>query len=234
MLAVGYVLQRSVLARSLRGGELIPLLTTFGIAIALQNLLQEGFSTDPKNLGQYAGSVATGSWHITSQLAIPYMGVIVLLVAVGVLGGLQYMLSSTAFGREMRATAQDIDTAGLVGIPAASVYARATAIAIATAGLAGLFLGIRSGVNPTIGPSALIFAFEVVIIGGLGSLWGTLWGGVVLGVAQATGAYLLQHRFGLDWQLLTGHLVFFVVLLAPRLRLAYSHLSGLLPRKAVA
>ena len=128
MLAVGYALQRIVLARSLRGGELIPLLTTFGLAIVLQNGFQEVFSSDSRGIGA-SSTISTGSWTISSQLSIPYLGVLVLAVALAVLGGLQYVLSSTAFGREMRATAQDLDTAGLVGIPAAAVYARATAIA---------------------------------------------------------------------------------------------------------
>ena len=229
MLAVGYALQRTVLARSLRGGELIPLLTTFGIAIVLQNGFQEVFSSDSRGIGA-SGSISTGSWTITSQLSIPYLGVLVLAVALAVLGGLQYVLSSTGFGREMRATAQDLDTAGLVGIPAAAVYARATAIAIATAGIAGTFLGIRSTFDPHLGPTVLIFAFEAVIIGGLGSLWGTLYGGVVLGISQTLGA----HFFGPSWQVLTGHFVFLAFLVAPRVRLVLPWLTRLSSRKAAA
>ncbi len=222
MLAVGYALQRVVLARSLRGGTLVPLLTTFGISIVLQNGFLQVFSPDVRALGSNAGSVATGSWRITSGLSIPYLGFVTLILAVAVLGGLQYVLSSTAFGREMRATAQDPDTAGLVGIPAASVYARATAIAVATAGVAGAFLAIRSSFGPGSGPTQLIFAFEAVIIGGLGSLWGTLIGGIVLGIAQTLGA-LIDPQYSI----VTGHLVFLAVLILPRFK-------PLVPRKAFA
>jgi branched-chain amino acid transport system permease protein len=228
--ATGYALQRGVLARSLRGGALVPLLTTFGISIVLQNGLLQVFSPDVRSLAGSTGGLATGSWEITSSLSIPYLGVVIMVVSVGVVGGLQHMLSSTTFGREMRATAQDPDAAGLVGIPAASVYARATAIAVATAGVAGAFLAIRSSVAPASGPSQLIFSFEAVIIGGLvgslvtgvGFLWGTLIGGVVLGIAQTLGA-LVDPQY----TILAGHLVFLVVLVAPRLKL-------LVPRKALA
>ena len=211
MLGLGYVLQRSVLARSLRSGPLVPLLTTFGISIVLQNGLLQIFSPDVRSLGASAGTASTGSWQLNSSLSIPYFGVILLAVALTVLGGLQYVLQRTGFGREMRATAQDPDTAALVGVPAGSVYARATAIAVATAGIAGAFLAIRASFDPSSGPTQLIFAFEAVVIGGLGSLWGTLVGGVVLGVAQTVGATIDPQ-----YSILAGHLVFLLVLLTPR------------------
>jgi branched-chain amino acid transport system permease protein len=219
MLVIGYALQRLVLARSLRGGVLVPLLTTFGLSIILQNGFLQVFSPDVRSLGSDAGSIATGSWQITADLTIPYLGVLVLAVSLAVLGGLQYVLSYTGFGREMRATAQDPDTAGLVGVPASSIYARATAIAVATAAIAGAFLAIRSSFGPASGPPQLIFAFEAVVIGGIGSLWGTFVGGVVLGISQTLGA-LIDPQYSI----LAGHLVFLAVLVAPRLRL-------LIPRK---
>ncbi|MEU9239719.1 branched-chain amino acid ABC transporter permease [Streptomyces shenzhenensis] len=211
MLALGYALQRTVLARSLRGGELTPLLTTFGLAIVLQNALLQIFSPDVRSLGPSVGSLATGSWRLADQLSIPYLGVLILAVAVTVLGGLQFVLRRTGFGREMRATAQDPDTAALVGVPAASVYARATAIAVAVAALAGTFLAIHSTFDASSGPTQLIFAFEAVVIGGLGSLWGTLAGGVVLGIAQTIGAHIDPQ-----YSILAGHLVFLVILASPR------------------
>jgi branched-chain amino acid transport system permease protein len=213
-LLVGYVLQVTLLARSLRAGELTPLLTTFGLAIVLQNALLQIFSPDVRSLGAAAGKVSIGSWRITDELSIPYLGVLMLVLAVVVLGGLQLMLQRTGFGREMRATAQDPDTAGLVGVPSSTVYARATAIAVATATIAGTFFGIHSNFVPSSGPTQLIFAFEAVVIGGLGSLWGTLVGGIVLGVAQAVGA-LIDPQYSI----LAGHLVFLIVLASPRARL---------------
>jgi branched-chain amino acid transport system permease protein len=211
MLAVGYVLQLTLLDRSLRGGPLVPLLTTFGLAIVIQNVLLQKFSPDVHSLGPEAGAITRASWRITSQLSIPVLGVVAMLVAVAVLGGLQFMLQRTGLGREMRATAQDPDTAGLVGINARAVYARATAIAVATATIAGTFLAIRSTFEPSSGSTQLIFAFEAVVIGGLGSLWGTLWGGIVLGVAQTVGSHIDPQYF-----ILSGHLVFLAVLLSPR------------------
>jgi branched-chain amino acid transport system permease protein len=210
MLVVGYLLHRTILARSLRGGPLTPLLTTFGLAIVLQNALLQAYSPDVRSLGGAAGVVATGSWRITGQLSVSYLGALILAVAVLVLGGLQLVLRRTAFGREMRATAQDADTAALVGVPSQAVYAKATAIAVATATLAGVFLAVRSTFDASSGPTQLIFAFEAVVIGGLGSLWGTLWGGMVLGVAQTVGATVDPQ-----YSLLAGHLVFLVVLASP-------------------
>ena len=211
MIAFGYALQRVVLTRALRGGALIPLLATFGLAIVIQNGLLQVFSADSRSLGSNVGFLATGSWRITPQLTIPVLGLVVLAVAVLVLGGLQLFLQRTGPGREMRATAQDADTAALVGVPASAVYARATAIAVATATLAGAFLAIRSTFTPGSGPTQLIFAFEAVVIGGLGSLWGTLGGGIVLGIAQTIGAQINPQ-----WSILLGHLVFLAILATPR------------------
>jgi branched-chain amino acid transport system permease protein len=170
MLAFGYVLQKVVLTRSLRSGALIPLLATFGLSIVIQNGLLQAFSADVRSLGGQAGPVATASWKISDQLSVPVLGLVVLATAVAVLGGLQLLLRNTGIGREMRATAQDADTAGLVGVPSSTVYARATAIAVGTATLAGTFLAIRSTFDASSGPTQLIFAFEAVVIGGLGSL----------------------------------------------------------------
>jgi branched-chain amino acid transport system permease protein len=214
MLIAGYALHAALIARSLRGGPLVPLLTTFGLAIVIQNALLQMFSPDVRSLGAAAGSITTSSWRINDALAISWFGVLVLVVAVLVLGGLELFLRRTGLGREMRATAQDADAAELVGIDARAVYARATAIAVATAGLAGAFLAIRSTFEPASGPTQLIFAYEAVVIGGFGSLWGTLLGGIVLGVAQTIGGHLDPQ-----YSTLAGHLVFLAVLASPRGRM---------------
>jgi branched-chain amino acid transport system permease protein len=212
MLVLGYLLQRTLLQRSLRSGVLVPLLTTFGLSIVIQNLLEQGFSPDVRSLGENAGSVATASWQITSKLSIPAIGALTLGVAIVIFGALQMFLSRTRAGRQMRATAQDPDTAELVGIDSRAVYARATAIAVAIAAIAGMFLAIRSSFFPYSGPDDLIFAFEAVVIGGLGSsLWGALLGGIVLGVAQTIGGQINP-----EYSVLAGHIVFLVVLASPR------------------
>ncbi len=211
MLALGYLLQRAILERSLRSGVLVPLLTTFGLAIVIQNLLLEQFSPDVRSLGSQAGRITTASWQITNQLSIPAIGALVLAVAVLILGGLQLYLSRTQSGRRMRATAQDPDTAELVGIDSRSVYAWGTAIAVGTAAIAGMFLAMRSTFDPYAGSTQLIFAFEAVVIGGFGSLWGTLVGGIVLGVSQTIGAQIDPQ-----YSILAGDLVFLAVLASPR------------------
>jgi branched-chain amino acid transport system permease protein len=208
MVVLGYVLQLTVLERSLKAGILTPLLATFGLSIVIQNLLQLQFSPDVRSLGGSAGALTTASWQVTNGLSVSALGVVVLLVAVLVFGALQVFLSRTRAGWMMRATAEDSDAAELVGINSRGVYAWATAMAVAIAGLGGFFLAIRSVFDPISGPTQLIFAFEAVVIGGMGSLWGTLIGGIALGVAQTLGAQVHPQ-----FAVMAGHLLFLIVLI---------------------
>jgi branched-chain amino acid transport system permease protein len=201
MFAIGYLLQLGILNRTLESGVLAPILVTFGIAI----ILLENFSADSRGLD--AGSIETDSIAITDEIAIGWFPLITFLVAVALLGGMQLLLSYTRLGRALRATSDDPRAAELMGIDHRRIYATAMGIALATVALAGVFLGIRTTFSPSVGPERLIFAFEAVIIGGLGSLWGTLAGGIVLGVAQTVGAQISP-----GWGILAGHLVFLAVL----------------------
>jgi branched-chain amino acid transport system permease protein len=209
MVALGYVLHLTILERSLRSGILTPLLATFGLSIVIQNLLLIIFSPDVHSLGRSAGSLTTASWQVASGLSVSALGILVLVVAVLVFGALQVFLSRTPLGWRMRATAEDPEAAEMVGINSRGTYAWATALAVAIAALGGLFLGIRSVFDPVSGPTQLIFAFEAVVIGGMGSLWGTLLGGIALGVAQTLGAQVNP-----EFAVISGHLLFLVVLIA--------------------
>ncbi|MFE7226299.1 branched-chain amino acid ABC transporter permease [Nocardioides sp. NPDC057577] len=215
--AVGYAIQRGLFNKALRHGELSPLLVSFGLAVIGANLLQEIFTADSRKIS--IGDLSTSSMRL-GDLRIGVFSLITLVVAVAVIVGLQLYLSHTRIGRAMRATKDDPEAATLMGIDEKHMYALATAIAIGTVALAGVFLGMSTQFSPTYGDLVLIFAFEAVIIGGLGSLWGTLLGGLVLGVAQTVGAQI-DPAYGV----LAGHLVFLVVLLFRP--------QGLLP-KAVA
>lgn len=214
----GWALQRGMLERSLRAGQLTPLLATFGLLIVIENLLFEKFGPDERSLFPYIGKLGYDSWTITNDVIVGKIYVLILAVAVFLLAGLQVFLARTPLGRALRATAEDPETAELVGVDSRRVYAFAAAIAVATAALAGAFLAMRSSFNPYSGSQQLIFAFEAVVIGGIGSLWGTLTGGIVLGIAQNIGAQLNPQ-----WFLLAGHLVFLAVL---ALRLLVATLGG--------
>jgi branched-chain amino acid transport system permease protein len=206
LFAAGYLLQRGLLNFTLRGGDPLPsLLVTFGLSVILQNLLLEVFSADSRGLD--AGPVEDSGIRITSRLAVGWFPLLTLATGVAVLAGLQLLLSRTSIGRAFRASSDDPEAARLMGIDIRHLYAVATGIALATVAVAGVFLGIRTTFTPGLGPTRLIFAFEAVIIGGLGSLWGTLVGGLVLGVAQTLGAQLSP-----GWGVLAGHLVFLAVL----------------------
>jgi branched-chain amino acid transport system permease protein len=206
LFGVGYLLQRGLLNFTLRGADpLPPVLVTFGLSIILQNVLLEVFSADSQGLD--AGRVENASIRLSDRLAVGWFPLLTLTAGVAVLVGLQLLLSRTRLGRSFRATSDDQEAARLMGIDNRHVYAMATAIALATVAVAGIFLGVRTTFAPSIGPTRLIFAFEAVIIGGLGSIWGTLGGGLVLGVAQTLGAQLSP-----GWGVLAGHLVFLTVL----------------------
>jgi branched-chain amino acid transport system permease protein len=206
MFGVGYLLQRGLLNFALRDGDpLPPVLVTFGLSIILQNLLLEVFSADSQGLD--AGRIEDASIRVSDRLAVGWFPLLTLLVGIAVLAGLQLLIGRTRLGRAFRSTADDPEAASLVGLDHRHVYAMATGIALATVAVAGIFLGIRTTFAPSVGPTRLIFAFETVVIGGLGSLWGTLLGGLVLGVAQTLGAQLSP-----GWGVLAGHLVFLAVL----------------------
>jgi len=206
MFVLGYLLQRGLLNFTLGGDILPPLLVTFGLSIIIQNALLEGFSADDRKL--QAGNFETASLHITDQLAIGWFPFVIFLTALVVIGLLEFMLYRTALGRAFRATSDDADTARLYGVRNRHVYSMATALALAVISIAAIFLAVRVSFDPASGPTRLLYAFEAVIIGGLGSLWGTLAGGVVLGIAQAIGAQLNP-----GWEQLAGHVAFLVVLI---------------------
>jgi branched-chain amino acid transport system permease protein len=206
MFALGYLLQRGVLNLTLGRGILPPVLVTFGLSIIVQNLLLEVFSADSQRLNP--GGIETASIAIGGRLAIGWFPLITFAVAVLIVVGLQLFIGRTSIGRALRATSDDQEVAELMGIDNRRLYGLAMAISLGVVAVAGVFLGIRTTFVPSSGPDRLLFAFEAVIIGGLGSLWGTLAGGVILGVAQTIGAMLSP-----GWGVLTGHLVFLAVLL---------------------
>jgi branched-chain amino acid transport system permease protein len=204
-MAIGYALQRGVFNRTLGKDILPPLLVTFGLSVIIQNALLEGFTADTRKLN--AGTLETGSFPLLPGVDIGYLPLLQLMVAITVISSLQYLFYNTALGRAFRATSDDSETAQLMGLDKHKVYAWAMALCLGVVATAGVFLGIRANFDPAIGPGRLIFGFEAVIIGGLGNLWGTLIGGIILGVAQGIGAQLNP-----GWQVLAGHIVFLLVL----------------------
>lgn len=214
LFAVGWLLQKHVLNRTLGGDFLPPLLVTFGLSIVIQNALLEGFSADSRRLP--AGALETASIAL-GPINIGVMPLLTFGSAIAVIVALNLLFYHTSLGRAFRATSDDPTTASLMGIRPQNIFATATGIAMIVVTIAALYLGTRANFDPTVGPARLIYAFEAVIIGGLGSLWGTLAGGIIIGVAQTLGAAINP-----EWQILAGHVAFVIVLLvAPR---------GLFPR----
>ena len=207
MAALGYVLQRGILNRTLGRGILPPLLVTFGLSVIIQNVLLTAFSADSRGLN--AGAIEIASLEIGGGVALGWFPLLVLATAVAVVLGLQILFRHTDMGRAFRAASDDPDTVQLMGVDNRRIYATAMAVAMAVVAVAGFYLAVRTTVAPTIGPSRLLFAFEAVIMGGMGSLWGTLAGGIILGISQSVG-----HHFDPGWGVLAGHLVFLSVLMA--------------------
>jgi branched-chain amino acid transport system permease protein len=209
MAILGWILHRLVLERSARAGALIPLLSTFGLTGVLDNSMFQLFGADTRSLAPYIDTLSYDSFSLPGDISVGYLAVLNLVVAVVLLGGLNLMLKKTALGRRIRAASEDPDTAQLVGVDSRTVYAIATAISMALVAVAGAFLAMRATFDPYTGPMQLIFAFEAIIIGGAGSMWGTLIGGIVLGVAQSLGAQVHPQGF-----LIAGHVTFLLVLLS--------------------
>ncbi len=205
MALIGYGLQRGILNRTLGDDLLPPLLVTFGLSIIIQNGLLALFTADSHRL--QAGAVEVASLHVGGGVSIGILPLIQFAAAVAIIGGLQILFYRTALGRAFRATSDDPTVAELVGLDNRHVFALAMALSLAIVAVAGIFLAVRTNFDPAIGPARLLFGFEAVIIGGLGSMWGTLAGGVILGVAQAIGAQIDP-----GWQVLAGHLAFLAVL----------------------
>ena len=214
MFCLGWALQKFLLNRTLGDDILPPLLVTFGLSIALQNALLETFSADSQRLPTNA--LTTASVQV-GPISLGVMPLLTFGSAVLVIVALNQLFYRTELGRAFRATSDNPTTASLMGIKPENIFATATGIAFVIVTIAALYLGLRANFDPNIGPARLIYAFEAVIIGGLGSLWGTLLGGIIIGVAQTLGAAINP-----EWQILAGHVAFLLVLLVrPR---------GLFPR----
>lgn len=215
---VGWALHYFVLERSAKAGELVPILATFGLAVVMDNSMFSIFGADTRSLANYIDTLAYDGIDL-GPVTLGHLSLLTFVVSVGLLGSLHLMLKHTALGRRIRAVADDPASAELSGVNAKNANAIAAAIAMMTVAVAGMFLAMRATVDPYAGPPQLIFAFEAVMIGGAGSLWGTLLGGIALGVAQSLGAQMHTQGF-----LIAGHVLFLVVLLA-RMMLAGSSLK---------
>jgi branched-chain amino acid transport system permease protein len=205
MAVIGYALQRGLLNRTLGEDLLPPLLVTFGLSIIIQNGLLELFTADSRRL--QAGAIEVQAFELLQGVWIGVLPLLQFAIAVAVIAGLQILFYRTALGRAFRATSDDPSVAQLMGLDTRHVFAMAMALSLAVIAIAGVFLAVRTNFDPAIGPARLIFGFEAVIIGGLGSMWGTLAGGIILGVSQAIGAQIDP-----GWQLLAGHIVFLAIL----------------------
>lgn len=205
MALIGYALQLGILNKTVGDDLLPPLLVTFGLSVIIQNGLLEIFTADSRKL--QAGPIEIASFQLADGLSIGVLPLLQFVTAVAVIAALQVIFYRTALGRAFRATSDDQTVAQLMGLDNRRIFGFAMALSLAVVAVAGVFLAVRANFDPAIGPARLIFGFEAVIIGGLGSMWGTLAGGIILGVSQAIGAQIDP-----GWQVLAGHIAFLVIL----------------------
>ena len=206
MFVIGYALQRGLLNFIVQKGDVQGVIVTFGLSIVIMNALQQAFTANSRGLD--AGKVENISITISKGLAIGWLPLMIFLMALVVISALQLYMGRTKMGRAFRAVSDDQEAARLMGINTKHIWAVAMGAALLIVSIGGVMLGIRTTFNPLLGSDRLIFAFEAVIIGGMGSAWGTLLGGIILGVAQLVGA----KAFGAPWQILAGHVVFVIIL----------------------
>lgn len=206
MFIVGYLLQRGLFNFVVGRGDIAGVIVTFGLSIVIQNALLLHFTANSQGLD--AGRIENMSIKINDRLAVGWLPLIIFLMALVTITALQMYMGRTKMGRAFRAVSDDQEAARLMGINTKHVWGVAMGVALLIGAIGGVMMGIRTTFDPLLGSQRLIFAFEAVIIGGMGSSWGTLLGGVILGLSQTLGA----QAFGSAWSILVGHLVFVIVL----------------------
>jgi branched-chain amino acid transport system permease protein len=202
---LGYVVQRTLFQKSIDRDPFTTLLVTFGLSVVIENLLLEIYTANAQSIN--IGSLIAKSWQVNNTIYVSYLSLTVLIVAVVVLGALQLFLSKTSTGRQIRAVSDDREAAQLCGTNYRHIFGIASSLAFATVALAGIAFGMYTSLAPTSGAVNLLFAFETVVIGGIGSLWGTFVGGIMLGIAQQFGAH-----FNEQYTVLAGNILFLIVL----------------------
>jgi branched-chain amino acid transport system permease protein len=202
---LGYAVQRTLFQKSIDRDPFTTLLVTFGLSVVIENLLLEIYTANAQSIN--IGSLIAKSWQVNNTIYVSYLSLTVLIVSVVVLAALQLFLSKTSTGRQIRAVSDDREAAQLCGTNYRHIFGIASSLAFATVALAGIAFGMKTSLDPTSGGVNLLFAFETVVIGGIGSLWGTLVGGILLGIAQQFGAH-----FNEQYMVLAGNILFLIVL----------------------
>jgi branched-subunit amino acid ABC-type transport system permease component len=185
--------------------EMITFITTFAVAIVFTNLALEIFGPQQRNVT----FVIAGGINVYNGVNLPYQSLAMALVSVVLMAGLGLFLARTRWGMAIRAVAQDLDAARLMGVPVGKLYPLTMGLASALAGIAGVFLGGLYFASPNAGDQPLLIALIVVIFGGLGSLPGTVYAAYAIGFIQATAEVVV----GTTWALPILYAVILLVLI---------------------
>ncbi|UWS01877.1 branched-chain amino acid ABC transporter permease [Phaeobacter inhibens] len=203
--AFGWLLQTQLLNRVLSPDPMPALLVTFGLSVVMQNAMVGLYGANSRSID--LGAVKTANLTIAGQ-TIGWLPLGIFLLSLSLFGGLHLVLRKTRLGRAVRATSDDAETVALFAIRRRRIFAIAMAVSAACAALAGMLLASRSSITPFSGAERLLIAFEVIVIGGLGSIWASYLGGIALALVHVVGFY-----FDPASGLLYGHLLLLVFLL---------------------
>lgn len=202
--AGGYLLYIALLRPIAQRGPEAPMMTTFGISIIAQNLFVALLSADTRSIDRPYASVPLQ----LGPISVPQIYFMGFMIALLVIGAVHFLIAHTAFGRDLRASTDDPRAAAVIGVNVGRVHALTFALGAAAAGIGGTLMGIAFSFTPTTGATYLLTDFAIIVLGGLGSVVGTLVGGIAIGVIQSLGGLM----FGDGYRDLAGFLMFLLVL----------------------
>jgi branched-chain amino acid transport system permease protein len=209
LFVIGYFLHRFIINRVIGAPAIMSYLITFGIHLTLSNLALLAWSADPRLISTpYSGINVT-----LMGITLPLIHLAAFGLAIGIIAGLYVLLYRTQLGRAIQATAQDRETARLMGIRVKNIFALTFGIGTALTGVAGSLIAIIRSIEPGMGLPYTIIAFCVVVLGGMGYIPGALIGGLILGVINSLSTYF----FTAGWSLaITFFLLYLLLLFRPK------------------
>ena len=204
----GYLIQKYIINRVIDQPHIMSYILTFGLHLIIANLAVKFWTHDFRTITTSYSGVNAELW----ALNIPYARLTTFLLALLIIFALWFFLNRTEMGRAIRATAMDKEVARLMGVNIRETYAVTFGIGAAVTGLAGSTISPFVIIFPEMGLEYTIIAFCVVVLGGMGYMPGALWGGFILGVAQALAATYLNSGISVA---ITFLILFFMLAVRP-------------------
>ncbi len=191
LFVLGFLIQKYIINFVIRAKMFITLLLTFGLDILITNIAQKAWTS---NFRQTSPTYASSSISF-GLITIPYVRLAVFVISIVIIFALYLFLKKTKTGQSIRAVSQDIDAAKLMGIDVGNTFALTFGIGAGLAGMAGSMLGVLMPITPQMGGILTLKSFVVALLGGLGTVFGSLAGGIFLGLAETIGSFHLGAKY---------------------------------------